>query len=205
MLKFGVVSAVDAAKGLVRCRFTADEGLESWWLPVASPFTLANKAYLMPQEGEHVACLMDGHCEAGVVVGAIFSQADAPPVSEAHKFHVLFEDGTALEYDTRAHRLKAEVKGSVELAADGPVSVESGTALELVGRERIVMRSPRIQWLPLEGEEDCEADVAADFRLKGTLRHEGLYDHVGDQVNDGDVRATGKIEDEGGNTNHHEH
>lgn len=204
-LKFGVVCAVDAARAVVRVKFADNEDLESWWLPVAAPFTLANKAYLLPQEGEHVACLMDENCEAGVVVGAIYSEADKPPVDEASKFHILFEDGTALEYDTKAHHLKALVKGSVELTAEKSVRVESETELELVGRKRIVMRSPRIKWLPLEGEEDCEAEVAANFRLRGTLRHEGLYDHTGDQVNDGDVKATGEIKDEKGNTNHHEH
>lgn len=204
-LKFGVVSGVDAAKGLVRVKFDDNEGMESWWLPVASPFTLKNKAYLMPQAGEHVACMMDDNCEAGVVVGAIYSEADKPPVDDAGKFHVLFEDGTFLEYDTKEHLLKAEVHGAVELKAEKSVRVESDEELLLVGRERIVMRAPRIEWLPLEGESDCEAEVAANFRLRGALRHEGLYDHEGDQVNKGNVTATGTIMDESGNSNHHAH
>ena len=40
--------------------------------------------------------------------------AQMPPVSSGDKFHRTFSDGTTLEYDRAAHKLRASVRGDVE-------------------------------------------------------------------------------------------
>jgi hypothetical protein len=81
------VSEQEAATARVRVVFEAEDQLVSWWLPVLQPKTLADQVYWMPDLDEHVVCLLDEHAEFGVVLGAIYSEADAPPVASLEKLH----------------------------------------------------------------------------------------------------------------------
>jgi phage baseplate assembly protein V len=103
--------------------FEDQDGMTSDWLPVMQKKTLQDKAYWMPDTGEHVVCLMDDNAEFGVIIGAIYSDADTPPVSSKDKYHVRFNDGTTLEYDRAAHLLKADVKGDINVLATGKADV----------------------------------------------------------------------------------
>lgn len=123
MLKFGVVTHVDPATARVRVRFEDQDDTLSYWLPVLKPKTLQDKFYCLPDINEHVACLMDEHFEAGVVLGAIYSDADAPPVTNKDKTHIKFSDGTVIEYDRTTHKLTADIKGSAEIKATGNISI----------------------------------------------------------------------------------
>lgn len=132
----GIVQAQDPATARVRVRFPDRDDVVSWWLPVIIPKSQGDKVYWLPDVGEQVVVLMDEHDEYGAVVGAIFSEIDAPPSGMTEdKFHVTFRDGTAVEYDRAAHALTA-VGGSgatillqdgagsnVELTADGNVHI----------------------------------------------------------------------------------
>lgn len=101
--KTGVVCAVDAAKVRVRVKFAELDGLTSAWLPIGQGSTKLNKHYVMMDIGEHVACLMDANLEDGVVLCAIYSSADLPPVQNADKTHIQFSDNSYAEYDRAAH------------------------------------------------------------------------------------------------------
>ena len=83
--------------------FTEFDQMLSYWLPVVMPKTQNDKAYWLPDIGEQVVCLMDARDEVGVVLGAIYSQADTTPVQSADKYHLGFKDGTSIEYDREAH------------------------------------------------------------------------------------------------------
>lgn len=121
-MKVGIVTAAAPATCKVRVQFSDNDGMVSDWLPVMQKKSLRDKAYWMPDLGEHVVCLMDENEEFGVVLGAIYSDADATPVSSQDKYHVAFDDGTTIEYDRAAHKLKADVKGNVELIASGTLT-----------------------------------------------------------------------------------
>ncbi len=203
-LKFGVVSQVDAAKGLVRVKFEDNDGLESYWLHVTAAATMRNKVYALPDLGEGVACLVDDNCEAGVVLGAIYSQQDPPPVTDSNKFHIAFEDGTTLEYDRKAHKLTARVQGAVDVEATDDICAASGKVLALEAAELVSIRTPRFEIRAAQGET-CDALWNANLRLRGQLDHVGDYQHQGNQFNEGDVTATGTIMDQNGNSNHHVH
>jgi len=87
----------------------------SWWLPVVFFKTQDDKAYWIPDIGEQVVCLMDLRDEAGAVLGAIYSSADAPPVNSADKFYLGFKDGARFEYDRVAHLLDLLFQDTTEL------------------------------------------------------------------------------------------
>ena len=91
--RVGIVQAQDTAHAKVRVVFPDYDEVISWWLPVIFWKTQDDKAYWIPDIGEQVVCLMDLRDEAGAVLGAIYSAADATPVNSADKFYVGFKDG----------------------------------------------------------------------------------------------------------------
>jgi phage baseplate assembly protein V len=210
-LKFGTVNQVDATKGLVRVQFADNENLVSWWLHVLAANTQDNKFYAMPDVGEGVACLVDEHCENGVVLGAVYSQVDGTPVQDSNKFHMRFKDGTQLEYDREQHKLTGQVQGSVELTATGDITASTDQVLNLQAGELVAIRTPRLLIGPFRANESCYATCNVDWELIGRLIHKGEYDHTGDQIATGeieltgDMTATGTIMDQTGNSNHHVH
>jgi phage baseplate assembly protein V len=134
MLKFGVVSATDPANCRVRVKYQDNESVESWWLAVPQRKTLQDKDYDMPDVGEHVACLIDEHNEEGVVVGAIYSAADATPVQDQDKRHLAFKDGSVFEYDRGKHRLTVtlpEGQARITIGKEGYIEIEGATVIIL--------------------------------------------------------------------------
>lgn len=122
-MKIGIVTATDVATCKVRVQFQDQDAVVSDWLPVMQKKTLKDKVYWMPDINEHVVCLLDDNEEFGVVLGAIYSDADTPPVTSQDKFHIKFEDGTTVEYDRSSHKLSADVKGDIEVKATGKADV----------------------------------------------------------------------------------
>lgn len=113
--KRGIVSATKP--GFARVRFDDIDGLISTWLPVVYPKTQNDKICWTLDVSEQVACLMDEHLEDGCIVGAIYSQADIPPVTSADKLHLLFKDGGSFEYDRVTGAMTIVCKGAVTIKA----------------------------------------------------------------------------------------
>ena len=193
MLKFGIVSQIDATSGRVKVKFGSDEGLESYWLHVLAANTQNAKFYAMPEVGSGVACHVDEHCENGVVMGTIYSQTDTPPVTDSNKFHVLFKDGTWLEYDQEQHKLTGQVQGAVALEATGAIQVSTEKTLILEAAQEVLIRTPHFLVQSLDGKGICNAEWNANMILRGQLTHIGDYNHTGDQDNQGDVSVAGDI------------
>ncbi len=112
MYRRGIVHAVDPATGRARVRFPDRDNVVSWWLDVLQRKTHVDKAYWMPDVGEHVACLMDGHDEAGAILGALYSTADPVPVASPDKDHTLYGDGAVISYDRAAHVLTIDLSAA---------------------------------------------------------------------------------------------
>jgi phage baseplate assembly protein gpV len=117
--RVGIVQQQDAAHAKVRVVFPDYDEVVSWWLPVVFAKTQSDKAYWIPDVGEQVVCLMDLRDEAGAVLGAIYSNADAPPVNSADKFHLAFKDGASVDYDRAAHVLDLKFEDHGEIKYDG--------------------------------------------------------------------------------------
>lgn len=125
MLRFGIVSDINENKAQVRVKLQDADNIESYWLSVLQAKTLKDKFYSLPDEEEHVACLMDENSEEGVVIGAVYSESDLSPVNSKKKFHVKFEDSTIIEYDKEVKKLTADVKGQIVLKATEKVIIEA--------------------------------------------------------------------------------
>jgi phage baseplate assembly protein V len=126
--RVGLVVAVTSSDATVRVKFPERDGVVSYWLPVIVPKTQDDKFYWLPDVGEQVVVLMDENDEGGAVIGAIYSAADVTPSGMTpDKIHVLFKDGTSVEYDRSVHRL------AVSLCAGGSsvVTTQAGSEIEL--------------------------------------------------------------------------
>lgn len=192
-LKFGTVSAVDEKTCRVRVRLPDLDNLRTAWLPVGVRKTKLDKDYWLPDIGEQVAVLLDGRGEDGVVLCAIYSEADVVPVASKNKWYRQFSDGTTLDYDRSAHMLTVNCVGGITVVAAGSVVVKAPS---------VTLDTP---------STICSGDVL----VKGILTYEGGMSGSGGDTAaakiqgniqiDGDVIATGRVLDVGGNSNHHTH
>ena len=128
--KFGTVSAVEAQTCRARVRLPDYDNLRTAWLPVLQRKTQNDKDYHLPDVGEQVVVLLDGRGEDGVVLGAVFSSADIPPVASGDKRHLRFADGTVFDYDRARHKLTIHCVGDIEIEADGDITLK-GTNIKL--------------------------------------------------------------------------
>src|SRR5688572_11638069 len=104
MLRYGLISEIDAAKGLARVEFD-DTGVVSPWLAMAVKNTKDNQFEDWYDVNEHVACLLDEHAETGVIICSIYDENNQPPVGNENKWVKTFKDGTKIEYDRDSHEL----------------------------------------------------------------------------------------------------
>lgn len=133
-LRMGIVRDQDASVGRVRVSFDEFDQMLSYWLPIVVAKTQDDKFYWLPDLGEQVVCLMDERDEDGVVLGAVYSQADTTPVQSSDKFHLGFKDGSAMEYDRAAHVASASFQDSSTFKYDSDnhvlsLSFEDGTTI----------------------------------------------------------------------------
>lgn len=136
-LKFGTVSA--SRPGFARVRLPDADNMRTMWLPIAYPKTQDDACYWTYDLGEQVAVLLDAQGEDGVIIGAIYSDVDTPPVTDPNKFGVRFKDGAELEYDRATHTLT--VRGGVQR-----VIVEAGESILLKAGSKITCDAPSAEW-----------------------------------------------------------
>ena len=143
VFKIGVVAETDPATHSARVRFDDLDGLETMRLPVGVHKSLKDKSYWMPDVGEHVSCLLDLNAETGVILCAIYSEADVPPVNSQDKRHVTFSDGTWVEYDRAEHRLEVHCVGDIGIFAGGHLALESKGRMSFKSGEDIQAQAER--------------------------------------------------------------
>lgn len=183
----GIVSAVNAATGWARVRLPAYDNLETAELPVLQRRTHKDKALDLPDVGEQVALILDRRGEDGVVLGAIWSEADPVPQSDGPDVDVRhYEDGTLLRYDRKAHKLTAEVQGDIALSCTGTADIIADGEARLESKARLVLAAPSVEMqtngLGMSGYAGSRVRAAGTTRatLHGTLT-----------VTDGDVISDG--------------
>lgn len=107
--RFGIVS--QAKPGFAKVTFLQDDNFTTDWMPIVLPHTMLDKIGYVLNVKEHVACIMDEHCEEGVILGAIHSNPEpADTGATANKFRQVYADGAYMEYDKGTH--KFNIQGS---------------------------------------------------------------------------------------------
>ncbi|NPE59293.1 phage baseplate assembly protein V [Dickeya dadantii] len=194
MMRTGTVSAVDPATCRARVRLPELDNMRTGWLDVVQRNTRNNKDYWLPDVGEQVKVLLDEHGEDGVILGAVYSSIDMPPVNNAQARGTTHADGAAFYYDRQTHTLT--ISGGIE-----HIVIEC-VADVTVRTQKVTLDAP-------------ETEVTGNVLVKGKLTYLGGLAGSGGsgaaaviQGNvsvDGNINATGSVMDAGGNSNHHSH
>jgi len=239
----GIISDIDEATVRVRVTLPECDNLKSNWLPILHRNSQDNKDYWLPDPGEQVEVLLDSNGEDGVVLGAVYSTVDTPPLASRDKRYVQFSDGAAFEYDRKLHQLTInggiekiviEVKDSTSLTSPlvevnaqrvcvtsdtvsvkaTDVSVEASTVG--VKAMDVSVESARTGIKALEVTVDAPLSTfTGDVTVMKKLTWLGGMAGSGGSGNSaiitgnvnvlGNVSASGKLIDSGGNSNHHSH
>lgn len=138
-VRYGVVAALDPVAVAVRVRFPDHDDVVSWWLKVVQPKTLHDKAYWMPDVGEHVVCLMDAGEEAGVVLGAIYSTADPAPEQDPDIRRTVHKDGAVESYDRKNHQL------TLDVPVGGSITIRIGRSSIVMTDDEVVLTAPQFR------------------------------------------------------------
>lgn len=124
LIRVGEVTNINPASATARVRFIDRENTESFDLKVLVKNSAVDKAYHMPDIGEHVLCLfLPSGVEAGFIIGAYYPDPVARPASSEDVDCVVFGDGTRVQYDRGANNLLIDAS-----ASSGTVNVICQTA-----------------------------------------------------------------------------
>lgn len=113
--KFGIISNLDIPNGLAKVYFEEDD-FESGWLKMSVMRSGKDQVSFPYDIKEHVWCVLDEHCEYGVIGGAVYDDNNKPEGSAAGKLKLLFGDNSTIEYDRSSSILKFDIQGEVHIS-----------------------------------------------------------------------------------------
>lgn len=131
MLKYGIITEVDANKGTARVKFL-QEDIVSNPLQVVTPGAKDIKFSIPFSINEQVACLMDDNLEFGVILGAVFDSNNTPPSSASNKSIDIIIGATKLQLkiDAQGGNLTLEVEGDVNVKCSSAKIEASKTVVQ---------------------------------------------------------------------------
>lgn len=132
MLRFGKITGIKADKAKYQVTFDED-ALVSGWIPANVKNSKDNKEESGYDFNEHVSCLMDEHCEYGVILGAIYDEANLPEVGNADVWQKKFKDGSFIKFDRAAKKLTLSCEGDVEVVKSTKLIITASDVIELNG------------------------------------------------------------------------
>lgn len=184
-LRFGTVVSVDPSSGTARVRLDDGDNMVTAPLRVLARRTLKDKEQCLPDIEEPVACLFSGQgMEAGVLLGAHYSQKTPSPDQKAASDYHRYEDGTELCYDRAAHKLWAKVKGDVEMEVEGGIKARSVKGIDLESLAYFRCKAPDLFFFGSFHGADMEGNPGTvEFLGEMVVRHGGI------NVPDNDVQA----------------
>ncbi len=125
MVRYGKVSQVNKEKQTVQVLFEDLDQTTSNDLPIIYPHTIKNRVVKLPEINEEVVCIFSEGGSDGWCVGSYANYSMIPGTLERFEF----EDGTVLEYDTVAHHLLANIKGTATLKGEN-IILNGATTLD---------------------------------------------------------------------------
>jgi phage baseplate assembly protein gpV len=130
--KTGIV--VEARPGFARVQFPDLDGLVTDWLPTSHASTIGNRDVRTLDVGNHVGCILDDRFEAGQIIGAIYSEADASPATDPAIVHHDFGAGASFEFDRSAGMLTVTMGGFTLKVSSAGLEL-SGAGIKVTGAD----------------------------------------------------------------------
>lgn len=125
LIRVGTIASVDYSTARARVSIGQLLTAPLPWIASRAGDTTAWNA---PTVGEQVVVLSQcGDLAQGIILPALYATAH-PANGDAATIHrTTYKDGTVVEYDAAAHKLKATVNGSADVTATGAVVIEGAT------------------------------------------------------------------------------
>lgn len=139
-LRYGLVAEADYPKGLIRVDIQDGE-INTAWIPWLTQRSGNDRFWWAPEVGERVLVLApSGDLHNAVAMTAQISN-EFPQLADRETVQrTEFADGTTMEYDRDAHRLKWDVKGDIVIKAEGDVTIDA--------QGNVTIKGARIDWNP---------------------------------------------------------
>ena len=157
--------------GKVRVVFPDYDNSVSWKLQTTHKNTHKNKDYHAYDHNEQVLCLFLGNgTSSGFVLGALYNDKDEPPEGvNIDKRHIVFDDGTWIEYDRATHEFKAEIKGTAEIKVEKTLDAEVGETVKIKAGGDITAETDANMTLKAAGDLSIEAGGDLSLESGGDL------------------------------------
>ncbi|WP_392559358.1 phage baseplate assembly protein V [Orbus mooreae] len=188
-IRHGTITSVNS-DNTARVQFSDLDNLVSYNLPILVHNAGKNKQQSPPDIGCCAVCLMlpTGDSD-GFVLGCYYDTKNTPPVTDlSKKMHWSFDDGTIIEYDTKAHKLLVDVKGSIEGKATTSAVIECPD-ITLKGNVKI-MGTLQV----MLGDVIVASVGAGDLTINGKITSTKSISITGGDLNvTGNIKATGTV------------
>ncbi len=118
MIRICTVEAVQGDRAVVR----DGSGLKTGFLPWVTRRAGKDREWWAPEPDEQVVLLCPhGEPALGVILPSIYRDMFAAPASVRTVHRTIYDDGAVIEYDRAAHRLKADIPGTIEATAQNVI------------------------------------------------------------------------------------
>jgi len=113
MIRVGAVSELDEANARVKVKAA---GLTTDWLPWITARAGATRTWSAPRPGEQVMVLAPyGDPSQAIVLPAIYQDSYPAPANTKDAEHVVFPDGTTVDYNSASNTLNITVAGAAKV------------------------------------------------------------------------------------------
>lgn len=182
LVRIGTVAELDEAQA----RVTVDlGGLVTDWLPWLTARAGATRTWSAPRPGEQVLVLAPfGDLAQAVVLPAIYQDAHPAPVVSRDREHVVFPDGSSVDYDSAAHVLTVTAGGGQVIVNCDQATINTGQAT-INAAQAVTLNTPQTTCtgaLTVEGPFAYQAgmtgagasSIAGDLAVAGGLANKGV-------------------------------
>lgn len=200
----GTIAEVDHAGRRVRLDI---RGRRTGWLAYPNEIGRNFRRWRPLRVGTQVlAACPSGDPANAVILAIIPTDALPPPATDETLDRIEFDDGSLVEYDSAAHKLRvvsvgdiaASAAGNIAAEAGGNITAKAGGTAAITAGELASISAPTIALRATNGG-------AGAATMEGAFRLIGDFDLIGNVTIDGNLDATGTVMDGGGNSPHHTH
>lgn len=196
LICLGTIAEVDHAGRRLRLDI---RGQRTGWLAYPNEIGRNFRRWRPLRIGTQVlAACPSGNRANAVIVAIIPTDTLPPPTTDETLDRIAFEDGSLVEYDSAAHKLRVVSVGDIEAEAASNISAKAGGTAAITAGALASITAPAITLRATKGGKGA-ATMTGSFRLEGDFEVVGNIDVTGS------VHASGDILAAGASDNHHSH
>ncbi|MBK5145931.1 phage baseplate assembly protein V [Budviciaceae bacterium BWR-B9] len=177
-LEYGTVTAWNAKTCRIRVELH-ESSLPSYWLQVPQGYSKSSKRRCPVELGTQVAILLKENGVDGVLLGAVYSEAEPPPMTDDDTDYIDYKDGTKVSYSPSEHHLDLNIaQGTVSITAPAGVIINASAGVTINTASGVAIHASEGTTLngnlTVNGTIDATGDVTANGISLITHPHSGV-------------------------------